>query len=125
MSNVLVVDDSRIMRINIKKMLESIGHKVIAEATNGYEAIEKYKQNCEEIDLVTMDITMPIINDIKDGIDAVKHIIKFDSNAKIIMLTSLGEQQEVIKAVEAGASNYLLKPIQVDKLTEALSKLNI
>jgi two-component system chemotaxis response regulator CheY len=62
---------------------------------------------------------------IEDGIEAVKHIVRLDSSAKIIMVTSHGEQAKVIKAIQAGALNYLLKPIQIDKLTDALDKIGI
>ena len=125
MAKVLVVDDAKIMRMNIKKMLTSLGHEVIAEAENGYTAIEMYKKYSGEVDLTTMDITMPMFQGVEDGIAAVKEIIAFDPSAKIIMVTSHGEQQKVIQAIQSGASNYLLKPIQMDKLTDALDKLGI
>ena len=125
MAKILVVDDAKIMRMNIKKMLTSLGHEVIAEAASGHEAIELYGKHADEIDLTTMDITMPMDQGIEDGIAAVEHIIEIDPTAKIIMVTSHGEQQKVIKAIQAGASNYLLKPIQMDKLTDALAKLSI
>ena len=125
MANVLVVDDAKIMRMNIKKMLNSLGHTIAGEAGSGYEAIEEYKKHADNIDLVTMDITMPMDQGVEDGIAAVEQIIAFDASAKIIMVTSHGEQQKVIKAIQAGASNYLLKPIQMDKLTDALDKLGI
>ena len=121
MATVLVVDDAKVMRINVKNMLEKLGHEVIAEAANGYLAIEQYKEHLP--DFVTMDITMPGERRIADGIDAVKGIIDFHPAAKIIMITSHGEQDKVIKAIQAGASNYLLKPIQVDKLEEVVNKL--
>jgi two-component system chemotaxis response regulator CheY len=125
MAKVLVVDDAKIMRMNIKKMLTSLGHEVIAEAASGFEAIEVFKKHADEIELTTMDITMPMDQGIEDGIAAVEGIIEIQPTAKIIMVTSHGEQQKVIKAIQAGASNYLLKPIQMDKLTDALDKLSI
>ncbi|MEA2050553.1 MAG: response regulator [Campylobacterota bacterium] len=121
MATVLVVDDAKVMRINVKNMLEKLGHEVVAEADNGYRAIEQYKE--ELPDFVTMDITMPSDRGVADGIDSVKGIIDFHPAAKIIMVTSHGEQDKVIKAIQAGASNYLLKPIQVDKLEEVVNKL--
>ena len=121
MATVLVVDDAKVMRINIKNMLEKLGHEVIAEAENGYSGIEQYKEHLP--DFVTMDITMPSDRGIADGIDSVKGIIDFHPAAKIIMITSHGEQDKVIKAIQAGASNYLLKPIQIDKLEEVVDKL--
>ena len=123
MANVLIVDDAKIMRLNLKIMLEKLGHQVISEAQNGFEAIDKYKVT--KPDFVTMDVTMPSINGINDGIDAVGEIIKYDKDAKIIMVTSHGEQDKVIKAIQNGASNYVLKPIKQDKLEEIINKLNL
>ena len=121
MATVLIVDDAAIMRVNIRKMLEKLGHEVVGEAENGAESIEMYEKL--QPDFVTMDITMPEVKGIKDGIDAVKGIRSFDYKAKIIMVTSHGEQDKVIRAIQNGASNYLLKPVKFDKIEEILSKL--
>jgi two-component system chemotaxis response regulator CheY len=121
MAKVLVVDDAKIMRISIKSMIENLGHEVIAEAASGYEAIEMFK--AYKPDIVTMDITMPADEGIADGIEAVKEIIAVDAGAKIIMITSHGEQEKVIRAIQSGASNYLLKPLQQEKLEEVVEKL--
>jgi len=86
MLKILVVDDSLIIRKKITKLSAELGHKVVYGAKNGQEAIEKYKEL--KPDLVTMDITMPDM----DGIEAVKHIINEDSEAKIIMVTSHGQE---------------------------------
>ena len=120
MAKVLVVDDAKIMRMNIGNMLKKLGHEVIAEAPNGYMSIQMYKKHIP--DIVTMDITMPAENGIENGIDAVKAIKSEFPDAKIIMVTSHGEQDKVIRAIQSGASNYLLKPIQIDKLQEIISK---
>lgn len=120
MAKILVVDDAKIMRMNIANMLKELGHSVVAEAKNGFDAIQMYKEYIP--DIVTMDITMPSSNGIDDGIDAVKAIKKQFPNAKIIMITSHGEQDKVIRAIQSGASNYLLKPIKIDKLEEILVK---
>ena len=120
MAKVLVVDDAKIMRMNIGNMLKKLGHEVVAEAPDGYMSIQMYKKYLP--DLVTMDITMPAEDGIENGIDAVKAIRQEFPNAKIIMVTSLGEQDKVIKAIQSGASNYLLKPIQINKLQEIILK---
>lgn len=121
MATVLIVDDAKVMRLSIRNMLEELGHEVVAEAQNGYFGIELYKKHLP--DIVTMDITMPADRGIVDGIDAVKHIREFHPSAKIIMVTSHGEQDKVIKAIQNGASNYLLKPIEIDKLDEVVNKV--
>ena len=121
MATALIADDATIMRVNIKRMIEELGHEVVAEAKNGYEAVNMY--NTYLPDFVTMDITMPEVNGITDGIDAVKKIIEDNPKAKIIMVTSHGEQEKVIRAVQAGAKSYLLNPIKYDKLEEVIMKV--
>jgi len=125
MAKILIVDDAKIMRVNMKKMLFQLGHEIVGEAENGYEAIEMYKKFQDKIDLVTMDITMPMKNGIEDGITAVEEIMEINPTAKIVMVTSHGEQAKVIKAIQAGALNYLLKPIRMEKLVDALEKLDM
>jgi two-component system, chemotaxis family, chemotaxis protein CheY len=117
MISVVIVDDSLILRRNISKMLVDLGYKVIAEAKDGNEAIASYTKYSP--DLMTMDITMPDM----DGITAVKEIKKISHNAKIIMVTSHGQEDMVISAIKAGASGYILKPITADKLEKAIEKV--
>jgi len=121
MAKVLVVDDAKIMRANIIKMLDHLNHSIVGESENGFDAIEQYK--LLKPDLVTMDITMPQVGAVKDGIEAVEKIIAFDPKAKIIMVTSHGEQDKVIQAIQTGASNYILKPLKVEKLEEVINKV--
>ena len=121
MANILVVDDIKIMRFTIKTILEELGHKVIAEAENGYDAIEKYKMF--KPDIVTMDITMPSKNNIIDGIEAFLEIKKIDKDANVVMLTSHGENKLVMKAISKGAKGYILKPITKEKVKITLEKI--
>ena len=121
MANVLIVDDVRIMRLNIKSILEKLGHTVVGEADSGYKGIEEYKK-CMP-DFVTMDITMPEQNGIKDGIEAVAKIKEYNKGAQIIMVTSHGEEQKVRQAIKAGARNYILKPIDSPSLEKVIKKL--
>lgn len=117
MLKILVVDDSLIMRRNVTKMLEALGHKVVAEAKDGHEALDVYRR-CKP-DLVTMDITMPEM----DGIASVKELKRIDKEAKIMMVTSHGQEEMVISAIRAGASGYLLKPINLIKLGDSIRKV--
>jgi len=116
MLNVLVVDDSMIIRRNLKKMLTELGCNVIAEAANGQEAIELYVKH--NPDAVTMDITMPVMT----GIEALKEIRKNYSDAVIIMVTSHGQEDLVMDAIKSGAKGYMLKPINIDKLAQVFKK---
>jgi two-component system chemotaxis response regulator CheY len=113
---VLIVDDAAFMRMMIKDILTKNGFEVAGEAENGITAIEKYKDI--RPDLVTMDITMPEM----DGIAAVKEIIAFDPEAKVIMCSAMGQQAMVIDAIQAGAKDFIVKPFQPERVIEAVSK---
>lgn len=117
MLTVMVVDDSLIIRKTLSTALENLGHEVVAKAKSGKEAISLYEE-CKP-DLVTMDITMPVMN----GIEALKAIKKINKNAKVIMVTSHGEQKLVVEAISNGARGYILKPIETDKLIAVIEKL--
>jgi len=113
---VLVVDDAMFMRLMLKDILSKHGFDVIAEAENGKQAVEKYKEH--KPDLVTMDIVMPEM----DGIVAVKSIIAADPKAIIVMCTAMGQQALVIEAMGAGAKDYITKPFSPAKVIETLRK---
>ncbi|BAD84821.1 chemotaxis response regulator [Thermococcus kodakarensis KOD1] len=117
MARVLVVDDAAFMRMLVKKILTQAGHQVVGEASNGKEAVEKYKQL--KPDLVTMDIVMPEM----DGITAVKEIMKIDPNAKIIMITAVGQEAKVMEALKSGAKGYIVKPFQAPKVIEEVNRV--
>lgn len=119
MKSILIADDSLFMRQMLKELLPRDKFFVIGEASTGKEALAKYSQL--NPDLVTMDITMPDM----DGITAVKHIIKYDENAKIIMVTSHGQEDMVIKSIQAGAISYILKPITEEKMAGVISEVFI
>jgi two-component system chemotaxis response regulator CheY len=123
MANVLIVDDLTIMRQTIKGHAIKLGHKVVGEAANGDEAIKLYKST--NPDIVTMDITMPAFNGILNGLEALKLIREFDSEAKVIMITSHGEQKLIIDAINLGAKGYILKPVTYEKLEAIFKKLHI
>lgn len=117
MSNkVLIVDDAAFMRMMIKEILTKNGFTVVGEASDGAQAVEKYKELGP--DLVTMDITMPEM----DGITALKEIRKTDPNARIIMCSAMGQQAMVIDAIQAGAKDFIVKPFQADRVIEAIKK---
>lgn len=117
MTRVLIVDDAAFMRMMIKDILQKNGFEVIGEASNGIEAVNLYKK--ERPDVVTMDITMPDM----DGIEAVKEIKKFDSDAKVIMCSAMGQQSMVMDAIKSGAKDFIVKPFQSDRVLEAIRKV--
>ena len=115
-TKVLIVDDAAFMRMMIKDILSKNGFNVVAEAGDGAQAIEMYKEHSP--DLVTMDITMPEM----DGITSLKEIRKFDPNAKVIMCSAMGQQAMVIDAIQAGAKDFIVKPFQAERVLEAINK---
>jgi two-component system chemotaxis response regulator CheY len=116
MKRILVVDDAAFMRLSLKTMLEKNGFQVVGEAENGHKAIEMYKMFKPE--LVTMDITMPKM----DGIEALAEILKFDSKAKVVMLSAMGQELKIREAVLLGAKGFIVKPFKEDYLIKSLSK---
>lgn len=113
-TEVEIVDDSEFMRNLLREILEG-EFDVAGEAENGVEAVEVYKE--KEPDLVLMDIVMPI----KDGIDATGEIKEFDSDSRIIMCTSIGQEEKMKAAVKAGADGYITKPFQKPSVMEAIN----
>jgi two-component system chemotaxis response regulator CheY len=113
---VLVVDDSMFVKKQLTQILSSEGFEVIASASDGVESLEKYKELHPNVDLVTMDITMPGM----DGVTALEKIIEFDKEAKVIMISALGKQDLVKKAFMIGAKNYIVKPLDRGKVLERI-----
>lgn len=120
MGSVLLVDDASFMRAVLKKIVLQAGHEVIAEASNGEEAINQY-QNTKP-DLVLMDIVMPPTPKAKDGIDALKQIVTANADAKIVMCSSMGQQSLITEALKSGAKDFVIKPFQPQKVLEVLAK---
>ena len=114
--NILISDDAAFMRMMIKYILTKNGFNVVGEAENGLVAVDKYKEL--QPDLVLMDITMPEM----DGIQALKKIREFDSAAKVVMCSAMGQQAMVIEAIQSGAKDFIVKPFQADRVIEAVNK---
>lgn len=114
---ILVCDDADFMRTLIKDVLTKAGYEIAGEAVNGADAVEKYK--ALKPDLVTMDIVMPL----KSGIDALKEIIAYDSKAKVVMCSALGQEILVMDAIEAGAKDFIVKPFTDENVLEVIAKV--
>ncbi len=115
-TKVLIVDDAAFMRMMLRDILAKNGFEVVGEADNGKVAVQMYNE--VKPDVVTMDITMPEM----DGIAAVKEIKAGDPNAKVVMVSAMGQQAMVIEAIRAGAADFIVKPFQPDRVLEALGK---
>lgn len=114
---VLVVDDSMFVAKQLTQILTSDGYEIVATAADGKDGVDKYKELCPNVDLVTMDITMPRM----DGITALEQIIAFDKNARVVMVSALGKEELVKKSLLAGAKNYIVKPLDRSKVLERIS----
>ena len=117
MATVLIVDDAAFMRISIKNMLTKNGYEVIGEAENGAIGVDMYKDL--KPDIVTMDITMPEMS----GLEALKEITKADPQAKVVMVSAMGQEAMVREAIVSGAKGFIVKPFKEDGIIAALKKL--
>ena len=117
MAKVLIVDDAAFMRISIKNMLTKNGYEVVGEAENGTIGVDLYKEL--QPDIVTMDITMPEMS----GLDALKEITKVDPQAKIVMVSAMGQEAMVREAIVSGAKGFIVKPFKEEGIIAALKKL--
>lgn len=111
---VLIVDDSAFVVKQLQQIFVSEQYNVVGTAENGEEGVLMYKEY--KPDLVTMDITMPKM----DGITALTKIIEYDKNAKVVMVSALGKEDMVKKALLAGAKNYITKPLDIKKVLERI-----
>lgn len=114
---VLIVDDAIFMRNMIKDIFAGSGYEVVGEAANGLEALERYKELAP--DLTTMDIVMPF----KSGIEATREIVKHDPRAVIVMCSALGQESLVMEAIEAGASDFVVKPFKAEDVLAVVKKV--
>ena len=117
MKTVLIVDDSSLMRRLIKNIVVKNGYDVLGEAENGKKGVEKYKEL--RPDFVTLDLIMEEMN----GLEALKLIIQEDPDASVIIVSSMGQEVIVRDAIIAGAKHFLLKPFDERQVIDAISKL--
>jgi two-component system chemotaxis response regulator CheY len=116
MPKILFADDDEILRVRTARMLGVEGFGVL-EAENGAKAVDLFKS--EKPDAVLLDLMMPE----KDGLTALKEILALNPNAKVIMLASPGQETKVLEAIRTGAKDYLIKPLERDRVFGAIRKL--
>jgi two-component system chemotaxis response regulator CheY len=110
----LIVDDSVFARKSLAKMIESFGGEVAGEAGDGCTAITEYSRTSP--DIVLMDITMPQM----EGIEAVERIVRQHPEARIVMVSSVGYQDNILAALQKGARHFVQKPVKPDVLYEII-----
>jgi len=112
--SILIVDDTTLMRNVLKMFLHGLGFNDCIEADNGSTAVIKYVTS--HPDLVIMDLNMPKSN----GLEVLKKIIHIDPEAKIIICSASGNSKVIKTAMALGAIDYIVKPVDEDRLKEAL-----
>ena len=115
-ATVLIADDSMFMRNLIKDLLSRHGYQIIAEASDGYNAVALYGE--KHPDIAILDLIMPKMN----GLHALKQILQIDPNAKVVMCSSMGQKYLTIEALQIGAKDFVVKPY-INELVSALNNL--
>lgn len=117
LNTVMIVDDAIFMRTLLRDILAKAGYNVVAEASNGVEAVKLYEEH--KPSLVTMDITMPE----KSGMEALKEILLKDPAAQVIMCSAMGQHSLVLDALKTGAKDFVMKPFQPERMLESVHKV--
>ena len=113
---VLIVDDAKFMRVRCANILTGAGYQVI-EAENGHQAFLVYQ--AESPDAVLMDISMPEM----DGLEALMAIKAYHADARVAMLTAMGQQNVILEAIKGGAKDFIVKPFEPDRALASLRKM--
>lgn len=113
---VMVVDDSRLVRVQMEQVLKGTDYEIVAHCRSGEEAIESYDEVAP--DLVTMDIIMPGM----DGLDAAEIILKKDPDAKVVMISSLAYEDTYERAGAIGAKGFVDKPFHQEQLLKVFGE---
>ena len=113
---ILIVDDAAFMREMLRDLLSEEGYEIVAEAADGDEAVAAYAEHSP--DLVMLDIVMPR----KSGLEALREIRGLDPGACIVMCSALGQEALVMEALEAGASDFIVKPFKPDQAIAVIEK---
>jgi len=115
MAKIMIADDSDAIRLVLRDILAIGEHEILAEATDGAEAVDFYKEHTPTI--LLLDLAMPK----KDGLTVVKEIMKIDPNAKIILITASDDQKIINQCLEYGALSYISKPFDFKSVLKAIT----
>ena len=117
METILIVDDAEFMRAMLRDICEEMNLEVVGEASDGEQAVTMY--SLLSPDLVLLDITMPIL----DGTDALQQILNLDPAAVVVMITALGQKDQVLTAIKTGARDFIIKPFDQERVTATLHRI--
>jgi len=112
----LIVDDAAVMRMRLRDILET-RYKVVAEATNGQEALNMYEHY--KPDFVTLDITMPQLN----GLEVLSQIVSAHPEALVVIVSAVGQKKMVFEAINLGAKDFIIKPFESARVLKAIDRL--
>lgn len=114
---IMIVDDSRVVELQMKRMLEDTDYEVVSYCQDGETAIEQYGEVLP--DLVTMDIIMPGM----DGLETARAILEEYPDARIVMVSSLAYDDTIDEAKSIGTKTFIYKPLDRDQLLATLDEL--
>ena len=116
MARALIVDDAAIMRMRLKDIIEP-EHEVVAEAGDGEKALRAYADT--RPDFVTLDITMPKLN----GLEALERLMQNYPDAKVLIVSAVGQKQLVFQALGLGAKDFIVKPFEPERVRQSIKRL--
>lgn len=114
MHKLMIVDDSSIIRNRIERCFSKGQFEIVAQAANGVEAVEKYKQF--KPDIITMDLTMPHM----DGLACIQELCALNPDVDILVVSALSDRATALDSLEYGARGFICKPFTDEQLTRAL-----
>jgi two-component system chemotaxis response regulator CheY len=114
---VLIVDDIEFMREVLKDVIAGAGMRVAGQAANGQQALELYAKLVPEI--VLLDIEMPVMN----GLIALRRLRRMDRDSRIIMCSARGEQQMILRAIQLGARDFVVKPFKAERVVNSIRRV--
>ncbi|MBU1053626.1 MAG: response regulator [Proteobacteria bacterium] len=117
MAKIMIVDDASFMRSSLKFIAEKYGHTIVGMASDGKEAVDLYKKL--QPDIVTLDILMKDL----DGISTLKLLLKYDPQAKVIMVTAMGQETKQEEARKIGALGYIRKPFKPEDIVAEIARI--
>lgn len=115
--SILIIDDAEFMRVMLRDIVEDMGCTVVGEAGDGGPAVDLYRKT--NPDLVLMDITMPSM----DGTRALEAIRDVDPEALVVMISALGQKDQVLEAIKLGAQDFIIKPFDQERVRDTLTRL--
>ncbi|MBI5194292.1 MAG: response regulator [Nitrospirae bacterium] len=116
-NRILIVDDAMLIRMMLKDIMENNGYIVVGEADDADQAFDVYQET--QPDLVTMDITLTS----SSGIDAIRNILNYDNNARIVVISALEQKKVIMEALKYGAKDFIIKPFEEDRVINSVKNL--